>query len=94
MNKEILAALEVLEDMRKRVLSGEIIALAAVGLTKKDEPLAWITTTDNVSRVRTFGAIHWLATAFMSVEPPNPIPVDPPSEEPQQLELFGTGDGG
>lgn len=53
-------ALGIIDDLRKRVASGEIIAFAVVGIEPDDTTRMWTSCTKFVSRLRTIGAISTL----------------------------------
>lgn len=57
-------ALQVLDDLREKVISGEIVAFAAVGIAPDDGTLAWCSATQDVSRLRVIGAIAHLGHMY------------------------------
>jgi hypothetical protein len=61
-------ALSILDDMRAKIESGELIAFAAVGIEPDDELKMWTASTVSVSRLRMIGAIARLHTCY-TLEP-------------------------
>lgn len=58
------AMLEVLEDLRRKVEAGEIIAFVTVGLQPDDETLGWSGSIGGVTRLRVMGAIASLQHSY------------------------------
>lgn len=54
----------MLDDLREKVVSGEIVAFAAVGIAPDDGTLAWSSATEDVSRLRVIGAIAHLGHMY------------------------------
>lgn len=50
-------ALKIVDDLREAVYSGKIVAFAAVGIEADDATMMWCSSTEDVSRLRTMGAI-------------------------------------
>lgn len=59
-------ALEILDELRAKVESGEVIAFAAVGIEPDDVTSSWTATTRPVSRLRMIGAIGSLFHCFQA----------------------------
>lgn len=57
-------ALEVVDDLRRAVLSGRVVAFAAVGIEENDATIAWSSCTQDVSRLRVIGAIAHLGHSY------------------------------
>lgn len=57
-------ALEVIDDLREKVLKGQIVAFAAVGVETDDTTMMWASCTENVSRLRMMGAISHLEHSY------------------------------
>lgn len=58
------AALKVVDDLRARVVSGEIVAFAAVGITRNDSALMWLGTSEKKTNLQVAGAIATLQMSF------------------------------
>jgi len=58
-------ALAVIDDLRAKVESGQVIAFAAVGIEPGDETMTWQATTRPVTRLRVMGAMTHLLHSFM-----------------------------
>ena len=61
-------ALQVLDDLRAAVESGEVVAFLAAAVTPTDEVLSYSATTRGVSRLRTIGAMTCTIAAMTSGE--------------------------
>ena len=61
-------ALEVLDDLRAAVESGEVVAFLAAAVTPTDEVLTYSATTRGVSRLRMIGAMTCTIAAMTSGE--------------------------
>ncbi len=59
-------ALEILDELRAKIESGEIIAFAAVGIEPDDITFSWTASTRPVSRLRMIGAIGSLFHCFQA----------------------------
>lgn len=57
-------ALDVLDDLRAKIISGQVIAFCAVGVEPDDTTSEWCATTRPVTRLRMMGAIQSLALNF------------------------------
>lgn len=57
-------ALDVLDDLRKKIESGQVIAFAAVGIEPDDSTLFWTAATLGVSRLRLLGAMAHLQHCY------------------------------
>lgn len=57
-------ALDVIDDLRARVVAGDVIAFAAVGVEPDDGTYIWMSATENVSRLRMIGALNHMAHSF------------------------------
>lgn len=62
--RSVDGAIAVLDDLRKRVQAGEIVAFCAVGIEADDTAATWCSTTVPVSRLRMMGAIASLQHCF------------------------------
>lgn len=58
------SAMEVLDDLRKQVESGQIIAFAVVGIEPDDTTMSWLSSTQTVTRLRMMGALQSLVTWY------------------------------
>lgn len=54
------AMLETLDNLRAKVESGEVVAMAAVGISQSDDVASWMSTVGHVSRLRVYGAVSHL----------------------------------
>lgn len=61
-------SLDVIDDLRKRVENGEIIAFALVGVHPDDATSGWSSCTEKVSRLRMQGAIAQLLHSYLTGE--------------------------
>lgn len=61
-------SLDVIDDLRKRVENGEVIAFAVVGVHPDDATSAWASCTEKVSRLRMQGAISQLLHSYLDGE--------------------------
>lgn len=59
-------ALAVLDQLRAQVISGQVVAFAAVAIETDDTTTGWCSSTTSVSRLRTIGAISTLLHSFQS----------------------------
>jgi hypothetical protein len=50
-------ALDVIDDLRRRVMAGEVVAFCLVGIDAQDVARVWTSSTRPVSRLRMMGAI-------------------------------------
>lgn len=50
-------ALEVLDDLRTKIESGEVIGFVAAGFSADDTSYAWASSTTKASRLRMIGAM-------------------------------------
>jgi hypothetical protein len=57
-------ALAVIDDLRAKVESGQVIAFAAVGIEPGDETMSWQASVRPVTRLRMMGAIWNLLQCF------------------------------
>jgi hypothetical protein len=57
-------SLDTIDDLRKRVESGEIVAFAMVGVHPDDATSGWSSCTEKVSRLRMQGAIAQLLHSY------------------------------
>lgn len=57
-------ALGILDDLRAKIESGDLVAFAAVGIQPDDELRMWTATTVSVTRLRMIGAIARLQTCY------------------------------
>jgi hypothetical protein len=57
-------AMEVIDSLREAVLSGQVVAFAAVGIEPNDTTRMWATSTQPVSRLRVVGAIAHLGHMY------------------------------
>lgn len=57
--------LEVIEDLRQKAESGEIIAFTAVGIKPDDNCLQWSASRGGVTKLRLLGAVTWLQLVFL-----------------------------
>lgn len=60
----VKTALGVIDDLREKVASGQVVAFAAVGIEEDDTTLAWSSCTQDVSRLRVIGAIAHLGHSY------------------------------
>ena len=60
----VVGALRVLDDLREKVSSGQIVGFAAVGIEAYDTTLMWISAVQDVSRLRVMGAISHLGHMY------------------------------
>jgi hypothetical protein len=49
--------LAVIDDLRARIVAGDVVAFVAAGLDKADMAMGWSGATGGVSRLRMMGAI-------------------------------------
>jgi hypothetical protein len=49
--------LSVIDDLRARIVAGDVVAFVAAGIDKTDCALGWSGSTGGVSRLRIMGAI-------------------------------------
>lgn len=59
------AAIEVLDQLREQILSGQVIAFAAVAIEPDDTTTAWSSCTRPVTRLRMMGAITSLLHGYV-----------------------------
>lgn len=57
-------ALAVIDDLRAKVASGQVIAFSGVGIEPGDETVCWQATVRPVTRLRMMGAIWSLLHNF------------------------------
>lgn len=57
-------ALEVLDDLRKRIEDGSVIAFIGVGIEPDDVMRAWSSATQKVTRLRMMGALAQLVQSY------------------------------
>jgi hypothetical protein len=55
--QRVLECMEVLDQLRAKLMSGEVAGFAAVALDRTDECTAYVTTNQPVSRLRMMGAV-------------------------------------
>ena len=65
---DIKSSLEVLEDLRSRVDSGDVVAFAIVGVRASDDIRAWLGNTKHISQLKIIGATHKLLEYVSSDE--------------------------
>lgn len=58
-------ALEVLDQLREQLISGQVIAFVAVGIEPDDTTTAWASCTQPVTRLRMMGAITSLLHSYV-----------------------------
>lgn len=63
-NTDTTAALGVLDDLRRRVAEGSVVAFAAVGIEADDTTRGWTSCTRHVSRLRMMGAIASMEQSY------------------------------
>lgn len=61
-------ALAVIDALREAVASGEIVAVAAVGIERDDVTRLWTTTTRPVTRLRIIGAMHHMLHTYSHMD--------------------------
>lgn len=62
--RDLTSALSVLDGLRKRLESGQIIAFGMVEIDAEDNAYTSAATTEPVSRLRMIGAIHHLLHCY------------------------------
>jgi predicted sulfurtransferase len=55
--RDLKDALETIDDLRKAVESGQVVAFCAVGIEPDDTTIGWCSCTENVTRLRLMGAV-------------------------------------
>lgn len=58
--RDIEGALEVLESMKQAIISGEIVAFTAAGVSSDDDIVLWCGSTEGISKLRMIGALSIL----------------------------------
>lgn len=58
-------ALRVLDELRAKIASGEMVCLTGVGISREDHTFAFIASAAPVSRLRMTGALAWVTHMFM-----------------------------
>lgn len=61
---KVRVALQVLDDLREKLRTGQIVAFCGVGVEADDTTMMWATATENVSRLRMMGALRHLEHSY------------------------------
>lgn len=64
----VATALGVIDDLREKVASGQIVAFAAVGIEPDDSTMMWASCTADVSRLRVIGAMSHMQHMYLHGE--------------------------
>lgn len=66
--RDLKDALETIDDLRKAVESGQVVAFCAVGIEPDDTTRGWCSCTEHVTRLRLMGAVASLQASLHADE--------------------------
>lgn len=64
-SSDLQASLKILDDIKERLITGEIVCATGVLIAPDDATYSFIARTQPVTRLRTTGALAWVLHRFM-----------------------------